>query len=234
MWGFIDCTRYYQSFGVTKIVLDRASLVVGTREKLGLLVPQGEGKSTIMKLLSGVDQPDEGQVLRDKGGWPLGYAGFFRADMTAEDNILILAAMVGVDPVSFSAFCLEFSELGDAFYHPLNSYTGRMRGQLAFAASLGVPASTYLADERLGSGDRPFQEKCAVALEERLKTTGLILVASRPRLTEQVCETHAIVSRGKIIRCASHEEARELFELSNVRGAAEEVADDELASFDLA
>lgn len=234
MWGFVDCTRYYRSFGVTKVVLDRASLVVATTEKLGLLIPAGQGKSTIIRMLSGVDRPNSGEVLRDGGGWPLGYAGALRPDMTGEDNILVLASLVGVDPLRFSAFCLEFSELSDAYYHPISAWTGRMRARLAFAASFGIPASTYLADDKIGTGERDFHEKCVAALEQRLKTAGLILVASNPRVTETICETHAIVSRGKIIRCRSHEEARELFEMNNLQGGNEEIADDELASFDLA
>lgn len=234
MWGFVNCTRYYQSFGVPKVVLHEASLVVGTREKLGLLVPPGGGKSTIIKLLAGIDQPNDGHVLRDAGGWPLGYAGAFRADLTAEENIHNIAALVGLDPNSYSAFCMEFSELGEAYFHPLSLYTGRQRGQLAFAASLGIPASTYLADEKVGIGDEGFRNKCAQALKARLATCGLILVASQPRVTEEVCDRHAIVSRGKIIACRDHQEAKELFTMGIAEGGDDEITDEELASFDLA
>lgn len=234
MWGFIDCTRYYLSFGIPKVVLHEASMVVGTHEKLGLLVPVGGGKSTIIRMLSGVDRPNGGHVLRDKGGIPLGYGGAFLADLTGEENVHNLAALHGVNPLTYSAFCHEFAELDEVYFHPLNQWTGAQRGRLAFAASLGVPASTYLADGKLVGGDRPFAEKCLAALDERLKTAGLILVASNPRVTADICDRHAVVMNGKIIQCSTHDEAVELFERNCQDVANEELADEELASFDLA
>ena len=234
MWGFVDCTRYYLSLGVPKVVLHEASLVVATHEKLGLLVPPGGGKSTIIRMLAGVDQPNSGRVLRDNGGFPLGYGGSFLAELTGEENILNLAPMVGADPATYSAFCASFSELGDAYFHPMKLWTGGMRGRLAFAASFGVRASTYLADGKLVGGDRPFAMKCMAALKERLKTAGLIFVASQPRATAEICDRHAVVVRGKIIPCATHQEAADLFTWNFEEEAADEIADEELASFDLA
>jgi capsular polysaccharide transport system ATP-binding protein len=234
MWGFVNCTRYYLSFGVPKVVLYEASLVVETTEKLALLVPAGEGKSTIVRLLAGVDQPDSGHVLRDKRGWPLGYAGAFQAELTGEENIHNIAAMIGLDPLSYSAFCAEFSELGEAYFHPIRLYTGRMRGQLAFAASFGIPARTYLADDRIVAGDEHFKAKCAAAVKAKLETAGLIFVASHPRATEKVCERFAVVSGGKIIACRDYEEATEIYAGNFLGVAGDELADEELASFDLA
>ena len=234
MWGFVDCTRYYLSFGIPKIVLHEASIVVGTREKLGLLVPVGGGKSTIIRMLAGVDRPNSGHVLRDQGGIPLGYGGAFLADLTGEENIHNLAGLHGVNALTYSALCHQFSELEEVYFHPLREWTGAQRGRLAFAATLGLPASTYLADGKLVEGDRTFAEKCPAALDERLKTAGLILVASNPRVTENVCDRHAVVMDGKIIQCSTYEEAVELFERNRQEVADVERVDEELASFDLA
>ncbi|MCA1659625.1 MAG: ATP-binding cassette domain-containing protein [Verrucomicrobiaceae bacterium] len=235
MWGFVDCSRYYFSFGVPKVVLHDASLVVETHEKLGLLVPPGAGKTTIIRMLAGVDQPNSGQVLRDDGGVPLGYGGAFQAELTGEENIRNVGAIAGVDPLTYSAFCADFADVGEAYFHPLKTWTRGMRGRLVFAASLGLPASTYLADDKVAGGDRPFFGKCMAALRERLKTTGLILVASNPRATGEICERHAVVIRGKIIACSSHKEAADLFALNfEEEQAAGEIAEEELASFDLA
>lgn len=234
MWGFVDCTRYYLSLGLPKVVLHDASLVVGAHEKVGLLIPPGEGKSTIIRMLAGVEPPDSGIVLRDDGGWPLGYAGALQPTLTGDENVRNVALMVGLDPDEFSMWCADFSELGEAYFEPLRLYSGSMRGRLAFAASLGIPASTYLADDRLAVGDERFRQKCEVTLAERLQSAGLIFVASNPRLTKEACERHGVVSRGKIIECGSHEEAEELFTQNFRDNAGEEIADEELASFDLA
>lgn len=234
MWGFINCTRYFLAFGIPNVVLHEASLVVGTREKLGLLVPSGAGKSTIIRLLAGVEKPDSGIVLRDEGGWPLGYSGAFRPELTGDENVRKLATIVGLDANELSAFCADFSELGEAYFHPLRFYSGRMRARLAFSASLGIPARTYLADDKLSGGDDRFRGKCEAALAERLKSSGLIFVASNPRATEEACDRHGVVSRGKIILCDTHQQAKDLFEDSAGEDGIDEVTYEDLASFDLA
>ncbi len=233
MWGFVNCTRYYMSFGVPKVVLFEADLAVRTDEKVGVLIPPGTGKSTIIRLLAGADHPDSGAVVRDDGGWPLGYSGAFVGTMTGEENIHNIARLVGLDPLEMSAFCLEFSELGDDYFQPLQLYSNGMRGRLAFAASFAIPAKTYLADEKVGIGDEKFRDKCAAALADRLRTAGLILVASKPQLTRDICDRHGALIRGKFVMCASHEEASEVFGAS-VRESAADEFEDELASFDLA
>jgi len=234
MWGFLDCSRYFMSVGLPKVVLDRASIAVGSREKFGLLAAPGTGKSTIIRLLSGVETPNSGQVLRDRGGWPLAYGGGFRPEMTGEQNVRMVAAFAGLDSDEFAAYCAEFAQIGDAFFVPIRLYTAGMRTRLAFAVSLGIPATTYLADEKLAAGEPEFREKCAAVLRQRLESCGLILVASNPREMEGVCDRFGVLSKGKIIMCEDVEEAKSLLTYDLEHGGSEEAVDEELASFDLA
>src|SRR5262245_55993536 len=176
MWGFVDCTRYYVSEGRPHVVLYNASLIVETWEKVAVLVKPGHGKSTIVRMLAGIDAPDSGTVLRDEGGWPLGYAGGFHNDMTGDANVRSLAQFADIDPLEFSAFCFDFSELGDFYHRPLKLYSPTMRARLALSASLGLPAKTYLADDKLAAGDERFRQKCMTALSAKLRDCGLIFV----------------------------------------------------------
>ena len=116
----------------------------------------------------------------------------------------------------------------------LKLYTSAMRTRLAFAVSLGIPATTYLADEKLVAGDPAFRDKCKEALSHRLDSCGLILVASNPRAMEPVCERFGVLSRGKIIMCPSLDDAKQSMTFDLEQGGAEEAVDEELASFDLA
>src|SRR5688572_3482787 len=176
MWGFVDCTRYHVAEGRPQVVLYNASLVVGTDEKVALLIRPGHGKSTIMRMLAGIDLPDSGTVLRDEGGWPLGYAGGFHNEMTGDSNIRNLALLADVDPVELSAFCFEFSELAEFYHQPLSRYSSTMKARLALSASLGLPARTYLADDKLAAGDERFRAKCMSALADKLAECGLIFI----------------------------------------------------------
>ncbi len=210
MWGFVDCTRYYVSEGRPHVVLYNASLVVETRERVALLVRPGQGKSTIMRMLAGIDAPDSGTVLRDEGGWPLGYAGGFHNDMTGDANIRCLAQFAGVDPLELSALCFEFSELEEFYHKPLKLYSSTMRARLAFSASLGLPARTYLADDKLAAGDERFRQKCMTALSAKLDDCGLIFVASNPRPAKEICERFYVVSGGQFMPCDDYDHATTL------------------------
>ena len=109
-----------------------------------------------------------------------------------------------------------------------------MRAKLAFSASLGIPATTYLADDKLSAGDDRFREKCEIALLNRLQSAGLIFVASNPNATKDVCEKHGVVTRGKIVLCGTHAEAKELFESNFSESFSDDLAEEDLPSFDLA
>lgn len=235
MWGFVDCTRYFLSFGQPIVVLHEASLLVGTREKVALLIPPGKGKSTLLRLLSGTEPPNSGMVLRDDGGWPLGYSGGFQNEMSGEENVRNIAQIAGIDPDGLATFCRDFAALGTSYYEPMKFYSGTMKGQLAFAISFGVPAKTYLADDKLAVGNSAFREKCMAALRVRLADKGLIFVASNIRAAKGICDRFYIVRNGKFLQCENYEDAERrfasTFDGSDQGGAIES---DELATFDLA
>lgn len=232
MWGFVDCTRYHWADGRPQVVLYNASLLVETSEKVALLIRPGQGKSTIMRMLAGIDYPDSGTVLRDEGGWPLGYAGGFHPDMSGEANIHKLARLADVDPLELSAFCYEFSELEDFYHQPLNRYSSTMKARLALAASLGLPARTYLADDKLAAGDENFRAKCMSALTEKLADCGLIFIASNPRAAKDVCDRFTVVSGGEFLLCEDYDHAASLLAASMDQESTD--ADEQIPTFDLA
>lgn len=232
MWGFVDCTRYHVAEGRPQVVLYNASLVVETSEKIALLIRPGQGKSTIMRLLAGIDLPDSGTVVRDEGGWPLGYAGGFHNEMSGEANIRNLARLADVDPIELSAFCFEFSELEEYYYQPLGRYSSTMKARLALSASLGLPARTYLADDKLAAGDVHFRQKCMGALAGKLADCGLIFIASNPRAAKDVCDRFYVVSGGQFLPCDDYDHAANLLAASVDEESVD--ADEEIPTFDLA
>jgi capsular polysaccharide transport system ATP-binding protein len=233
MWGLVDCTRVFRHAGVERIILHRASMLVDTFDKAALFAPPGHGKTTIMRLLMGVDQPDSGTVLRDRGGWPLGYSGGFRAEMSGDANVRSLARLADVDADRLAAWSYVFSELGKAFYLPLSSYSGRMKARLGFAASFGLPARTYLADDKLSAGDPNFRDRCMQEIEARLDHCGLIFVTSNPKPAEQACDRFFVLEAGTIEECETYDEAVERLEAQSGETVAEGDEDD-LPLFDLA
>lgn len=230
MWGFVDCTRFYMTGGRPTVILSDASLRVDTYERVALLVRPGQGKTTIVRMLAGLERPNWGTVMRDAGGWPLGYSGGFQGEVSGEVNIRNLAELADVDPLDLAAFCYDFSELGDLYFQPVRLYSPTAKARLGMAASLGIPARTYLADDRIAIGDEAFRAKIVAALTERQDRCGLIYVGSNPRQAKDICDRFYVVDGGTILACDDLEEATTLL----TSAIEDDGSDADVPVFDLA
>ncbi|MBA2649813.1 MAG: hypothetical protein H0U75_09525 [Legionella sp.] len=207
MLGFIDGTKYFKTVNGIQVVLNNATFLVEAQDKIGILSGIGEGKSTVLKILSGIQTLNSGLFIKQKTTWPLGFAGGFHPFLTAGENIKIIAQLNYLDPLEVSVFCQDFAQLSDTELRlKMSAFSGSMRAKLGFALSLAMPCDFYLADEKLSVGDEHFRMKCTVALEIRLKQAGLILFSRNPKLTQSICTKHGVLRDGKITMYNSHEE----------------------------
>lgn len=217
MWGFLDCTHYLHRHGQTNVVLKDASLIAEDDDAIAIFAPPGRGKTTIVRLVMGMDRPVEGVVLCPAGAWPLGYAGGFRAEMTGEENVRVMAHLSGIDPDELSAFVYSFSELDDAYFLPVAYYTNRMKGRLGFATSLGIPSRVIVADDKLVPSDGAFREKCESELRRQLETAGLIFLTSNPRGAEDICDRFFVLNNSQFEEFDTYAQANEKLEEIKVR-----------------
>lgn len=212
MFGFIDGTKYFKNINGLQVVLNNASFLVEDQQKVGILGGIGSGKSTVIKVLAGMQKLDSG-ILIKKMACPLGYAGVLHPSLTANENIKIIAQLNYLDPFNLEAFCQDFAEISDSELNTkIAAYSAGLRARLGFALSLAIPCDFFLADEKISLGDSDFRAKCELALELKLKHSGLVLFSSNPRLTQKMCDIHGVLREGKIIIYTSHEEACHFFE----------------------
>jgi capsular polysaccharide transport system ATP-binding protein len=189
-------------------VLNNVNFLVEENQKVGILGDIGSGKSTVVKILAGMQKLDNGHLIKNCSTWLLGHAGAFHPFLTANENIKIIAQLNYLDPFDLKAFCHEFTELSDAELNlKMAAYSGNMRAKLGFAVSLAIPCDFFLADDKLGVGDEEFRAQCDVALELRLKNAGLIFFSRNPKLTQNICSRHGLLQDGQIIMYDSYEEA---------------------------
>lgn len=228
-FGFINCSKVYETAAGPKIILDSADFVINKAMKVGLLAPQGSGKSTIVRILAGLEIPDSGTVLAARGeACILGNPGALNALLTAEENVRSIAHLVGLDADELCLWCYEFTGLGVDFFHRLSGYSSGMKASLAYAISLSLPAKMYLADERLVVGDEISRLKCEVALEQVLESRGLVCVTRNPRVVEKVCDHFGVVVHGKIKFFENFSIAKEIFEEISDLGGEDSLGDDAL------
>lgn len=218
MISFVNVSRYFVSNSGINIILQNVSLNIKKNQKLGILAASGTGKSTIIRLLAGIEPPDEGTIVTNGTvSWPLGFAAGFHPDLTGEENIRLISGLYHINSDDVCLFCKEFSELGDRFYRPLHSYSAGMRARLGFSFSMAIDFDVYIADEVLGVGTPKYQAKCNIMLEARLKERTFIAFGRNPNSLKKVCTEYAVLARGRIIPCQSIDMAEEILKLEDYR-----------------
>ncbi len=194
-------------------VLDDITVTLPVDRNLGILGRNGQGKSTLLRIIAGILTPDSGEVVRDtRISWPIGFGGGFAGSLTGEENCRFVARIYDEDVAAVSRFALEFSELGSYFYMPVKTYSAGMRARLAFALSMAIDFEVYLIDEVTAVGDRPFQEKCKRAFAERRERATVFLVSHNMRTIRQYAQECGVLSNGKLTLYPSVEEAAAHYE----------------------
>lgn len=201
-------------------ILDRQDLVIGDRDRVGVLAPAGSGRSSIARLLCGVDTPHSGEVLSaGRVSWPLGYAGFLHPDLTVRRNVEHLSDLTGLplDPALRIA-CWLCGDMGIP-ERRVSALTPGQRGLVAEACGFGFPADHYVADEKLLFGDEGAQARGAALLRRRLTGAGLILLSRNPNTIEQWCTRIFALVRARLVPCDSVNMARSVLERAGAENA---------------
>ena len=173
----ISHKNYHRDF----YALNQLSFRVRKGETVGIIGTNGSGKSTILKIITGVLTPTTGEVKVDgKISALLELGAGFNMDYTGIENIYMNGTMMGYTKKEMDAKLqdiLEFAEIGDFVYQPVKTYSSGMFVRLAFALAINVDPEILIVDEALSVGDVFFQSKCYRRMEEiRQKGTTILMV----------------------------------------------------------
>jgi ABC-type polysaccharide/polyol phosphate transport system ATPase subunit len=209
------CKSYPTRQGLVS-VLDGINLRVEPGEKLGILGRNGSGKSTMIRLISGAEQPDSGTVSRSMTvSWPIAFAGAFQGMLTGMDNLRFICRIYGVDPKDKIDFVEDFAELGRYLYEPVKSYSSGMRARLAFAVSMVVDFDCFLIDEVVAVGDDRFKEKCQHELFEKRRDRAMVIVSHSHSYIKNHCEKIALLGDGNLSYFDDVDEAYDVYARTN-------------------
>lgn len=199
MIDFQNVSKAYALGSGKKILLNNVSFFFEEGINVGILGVNGAGKSTILRMIAGSEAPDKGRIIRSgKFSWPLGFAGGFNGSLSGVENLRFICRIYAANIKKVTEQVIDFSELGDALYEPVGTYSTGMRARLAFALSMAIEFDVYLVDEIMGVGDRIFQEKCKSAFEEKSQRSSIIMVSHSMGTIRDYSDVALLLSKGEV------------------------------------
>ena len=160
--------------------LDDVSFEVRKGESVALFGRNGCGKSTTLKMVTGVTFPTEGEVyVKGKVSALLELTAGFDNESTGRENIGFKCSLMGMTEEEIAAVVediIEFADIGEYIDQPLRSYSSGMRARLGFAISVNSNPDILIVDEALSVGDKNFQKKCKDKVAEIMKDEDVTLL----------------------------------------------------------
>ncbi len=192
--------NYHRDF----YALNGLSFHVKKGETVGIIGTNGSGKSTILKIITGVLTPTSGEVKVDgKVSALLELGAGFNMDYTGIENIYMNGTMMGYTKKEMEAKLqdiLDFAEIGDFVYQPVKTYSSGMFVRLAFALAINVEPEILIVDEALSVGDVFFQSKCYRRMEEIRKSgTTILMVTHDMGSIIKYCDKVVLLHKGEFI-----------------------------------
>jgi len=199
MIEFDTVTKIYNVKNVRKVILDEASFVFESGKNIAIMGHNGAGKSTVMRLMAGIELPTTGVVTRDeKVSWPLGFTSGFNGIMTGIENVRFVARIYGEDTERVLADVQDFAELGKSIDLPISTYSSGMKARLAFGLSLAINFDCYLIDEITVVGDLKFKKKSASALRNKVRDARVIMISHSETAIRDYCDSGVLVYQSKL------------------------------------
>lgn len=183
--------------------LENVSFTVNRGETLGLIGRNGAGKSTMLKVISGILKPTEGSVVTHGNVVPMLELGSgFDFDLTGKENIFLNGAILGYSEEFLKEKyeeILDFSELGDFINSPIRNYSSGMLARLAFSIATVVKPEILIVDEILSVGDAQFQEKSRARMMELMGGgTTVLFVSHNIEQIREMCSKVVWLDHGQM------------------------------------
>lgn len=203
--------RFKEALSITKkcyhkdfIALNDVSFEIKKGEMLGIIGKNGAGKSTVLKIITGVLTPTSGKVeINGKISALLELGAGFNPEYTGLENIYLNGTMIGFTKEEMDSKIddiISFADIGDFINQPVKTYSSGMFARLAFAVAINVEPDILIVDEALSVGDVFFQAKCYKKLED-LKNSGktILFVTHDMGSVMKYCNRAIIFNHGTIV-----------------------------------
>lgn len=201
-----------------KKVINGVSFQIDKGEGVAFFGRNGAGKSTILKMITGVSFPTEGEItVNGRVSALLELAAGFNPEFTGRENIYFKGNVMGLTDDEIKELepeIIEFAALGDYIDQPVRTYSSGMKARLGFAINSNIDPEIMIVDEALSVGDKAFRIKCRKKIKQIRQKEGItfLFVTHAPNFAKEFCKRGIVLEHGKIKFDGPIEEAIELYE----------------------
>ncbi len=189
--------RYKEHYALNHLSFD-----INRGETVGIIGTNGAGKSTILKIITGVLNPTDGEVeINGRISALLELGAGFNPEYNGIENVYLNGTMMGFTREEIDErmdAILEFADIGEFIYQPVKSYSSGMFVRLAFAVAINIDPEILIVDEALSVGDVFFQAKCYQKFEEFKRAGKTILFVSHDLgSVSRYCDRVILLNKGE-------------------------------------
>ncbi len=195
--------------------LDGVSFTINKGESVALVGRNGAGKSTVLKMITGVAFPTSGEVqVKGRVAALLELTAGFSPDMTGRENISFKCYVLGLDDKEIQEIeqkVIDFADLGDYIDQPVRTYSSGMKMRLGFAININTNPDILVIDEALSVGDAAFKKKCKEKIKEMISKDITVLYVSHSRDIQEICQRCIYLQKGQVLFDGTMQETLEKY-----------------------
>lgn len=186
------------------VALNDVSFKIYSGESIGIMGKNGAGKSTMLKMITGVSFPTDGEiVVNGKVAALLELTAGFSPEMTGRENIYLKGYILGLNDKEVSDIeqnIVDFADLGEYLDQPVKTYSSGMKMRLGFAINININPDILVIDEALSVGDAEFKKKCKNKIKELInKGVTVLYVSHSADSLKEICTRTIFLMNGKVM-----------------------------------
>lgn len=200
-----------------KLAVNDVSFTIKRGEAVALFGKNGAGKSTILKMITGVTYPTNGEiVVNGRVSALLELTSGFDPERTGRDNIYLKGQLCGLKDSEIKELeqdIIDFAEVGEYIDQPVRSYSSGMKARLGFAINVNIKPEILIVDEALSVGDKAFKDKCVKKVKGIIEKDNvtLLFVTHATGTAKEFCDRGIVMKNGQLIFDAEINKAIEVY-----------------------
>lgn len=206
-----------------KRAVDNVSFKIHKGESVALFGKNGAGKSTILKMITEVAFPTNGEIkIEGRVSALLELTSGFDPEFTGRENIYLKGQILGLkaeEIKKLEPIIIDFAELDDYIDQPVRTYSSGMKARLGFSINVNIEPEILIVDEALSVGDEEFRRKCIKKINELIDKDNvtLLYVTHATKTAKDFCKRGMVMQKGKLIFDGDIDEAMDIYN-SSIQG----------------